>query len=85
MTTIKAVSIRAFELFAADGTSLGLFKVADRWEGMCKLESVRDPKEVVIVDAPDPMMEVMSNVFGEHRLELDVFKGSPDLLLKVMA
>lgn len=76
---VKAVSVRAFELFNDKGESLGLFIVCDQWQGMLRLESVRDEKAAVIVDAPRSLDEVFGRVFGDHRLELDVVKASPDL------
>lgn len=81
MAEIKAVSVRTFELFALDGTSLGLFKVESEWQGLRKLVSVGSPLRVVIVTSNETKIdEVLSDVFGEHRLQLTVVKASPDLL-----
>lgn len=83
MTTIKAFSIRAFELFAADGKSLGLFKVESEWQGMRKLVSISEASESAIVMASLPLIEAIENAFGEHRAELTVVKASPDLIIKL--
>ena len=77
MTTVRAVSLRAFELFASDGMSLGLYVVDDHWESFTKLRSVERKDETVIVDR-----EVTSD-FGEQRMELKVVKASPDVAVRL--
>lgn len=84
-TTVKAVSVRVFELFTVKGTSLGLFKVEGEWEGMRKLVSLDKPEHVVIVNAPAAAyVKVFGEIFGERRAELDVMKASPDVLSKLL-
>lgn len=81
---IKAVSVKCFELFAPDGTSLGLFKVESEWQGMRKLVSVDDVNQSVIVNAPGSEFEkVFGSIFGEHRGELELIKASPEIIAKV--
>lgn len=77
MTKVKAISVRAFELFDKAGASLGLYVVDDHWQGMTRLRSVNRDTETIIVDRD------VSHVFGEVRCDLDIVKASPDLLVKL--
>lgn len=61
---VKLVSVKVFEVFSVDGTSLGLFKVADSWRGFTCLESL-DKKSQMIV--PTPTGDVFSDIFGLTR------------------
>ena len=77
---VKVVSVRCFEVFTPDGTSLGLFKFEGDWQGLMLLRSLSDPAQSVVVDPSSPSIaSIFGDVFGEHRAEVEVVKASPDL------
>jgi hypothetical protein len=81
---VKVVSVRVFEVFSSEGSSLGLFRVDAEWQGMQKLVQIDNPSLCLIVDVDGAGIGGIFNaMFGEHRAEVGLVKASPDLLLKL--
>ena len=70
-------SIVSYRVKTADGKDLGVFNVDSKWEGLIHL--VDDEKRHLILDAPNPMSQSISAVFGGG-VEVDVLKASASLM-----
>jgi hypothetical protein len=81
---VKLVSVRCFEVFASDGSSLGLFKVDSEWKGLACLKSVNSEQQFIVQSpARDKFGGIFDDIFGEHRMTSPVFLASPDIATKV--
>lgn len=85
---VRLRPINHFELFGEDGTSLGMFRVTDQWEGFAKFETLvpspGDTPDTLIVRLPverDMRTRIETSSLptaGEVRVE--VLKATPLLI-----
>jgi hypothetical protein len=88
----KMVSVKVFEVFSPDGTSLGLFKVKDQWNGMTELHALSNGA-VLIVDGAAASNgaingvfdEIFGDILGRSRAEFEVVKVAPSLAVQLQS
>lgn len=80
---VRVVSVTALEVFDAQGGSLGLFLVADQWQGLQRLLSVDGKTEIIIHGETAFPGAFFSRIFGEQRGDCQVIKITPELAVKL--
>lgn len=79
---MKVREFPAYEVFADDGTLVGVFKVTAEWEGLLRLQSMEDHKQVAIIE-PERRDLFDRILNGVQPVEATLIKASPDIVYRV--